>query len=269
MHRRQRLARDLRLGPGRDPYDLHRRAVARRDAARARNGQIRVGREPRHPARDRRSTPPRTAPTPGRARRSPAPRPPGRRPPSPPARAPARAARPAAPPRRSPAPATRRHLLADQPRHGLRRGDDVLRPRRACPAPSGAPPPRPACRSALFVTYASRIPPARAEASESTACSIAFTARVHHPVEVEQSRVVRLAQGLPTALGPRPAAPAHSASLLARSAFPRSSRMPPTHVRCRDEHSRSLRGDGAPRPANSPRSEACATTPTGSAASPP
>src|SRR5690606_15883667 len=50
-------------------------------------------------------------------------------------------------------------------------------------------------------------------------------ARVHHTVEVQQRRVVRLGQGLSTALGPRPDAPAHSASLLVR-------RLSPDHPPC-------------------------------------
>ncbi len=105
--------------------------------------------------------------------------------------------------------------------------------------------------------------PGRAERSDRVVDR--GTPRVHHPVQVEQRRVVRLAQGPFAALGPRPdRRPAHSH----RSSFTRLPRSSPTaltaspaHLRCSNELCRprgrarphGSRPDALPGPALRPR----------------
>ncbi|CAK7282037.1 hypothetical protein SGPA1_20003 [Streptomyces misionensis JCM 4497] len=268
VHGRQRLARHLRLLARRDPYDLDGRAVARRDPASAGDRQIGVGREPRNPAPHR-----------VRGLREP---PPGQLHPAVPLhdrrrivvrrlhrhQAPLAQCHPQSLAADHQHPRPGRHLLGDQPRHRLRRGDDVVGARRY---PQLGQVLRDRLRRTQRVVGDVRQmhTPRAGPLQRGDRVRDRLPARVHHPVQVEQRRVVRLVQGLLTA--PRTGTDA----LAHMRVSPRSLAFPPIIPHTADTRTmpgwtlQVTRKQWRAGAWNSPRSAAFVTTPTGSAAWPP
>ncbi len=212
VHRRQRLARHLGRAARGDPYDLHQRAVAGGDPALLGDGQIGVGREPRHPALHRVGRLREPCPVQGRVialhhgRRIVVRRVDGHQP----ALA-QRHPQPLAPDRQHPR--TGRHLLGDQPRHRLRRGDHLVRRGRQPEAGElSGDRLRGAGRVIGHIRQMHPAVPRRRQRLHGVRDGL--PAGVDDPVQIQQRGVVRLAQRTPASVGPPAHLLVHAASLL-------------------------------------------------------